>query len=169
MTPIGGMPSSRGLSSKGQRLAPYLSKVRELLLGFEYYDISHIPREHNTEADSLAKFASTGDAQQLGLVPVEVIHSLSIEDMEIDMIAEVEVEQESWITPIKQYLLRGTLPESRNERRQIIRKASRYVIQGDVMYRKGFSMPFLRCIAHDEIKRVLREVHEGESSGHTGG
>ena len=30
-------------------------------------------------------------------------------------------------------------------------------------------MPLLRCIAHDDIRRVLQEVHEGECGDHTGG
>ena len=76
------MSSSRRLSGKGATLGPYLTKVQELLVDFEYYDISYIPHEQNTEADSLAKFASTGDAQQLGLAPVETLHSPSIDDME---------------------------------------------------------------------------------------
>lgn len=34
---------------------------------------------------------------------------------------------------------------------------------------KGFSVTLLQCIAHDEIKRVLKEVHEGECGDHNGG
>ena len=37
------------------------------------------------------------------------------------------------------------------------------------MYRRGYSVPLLRCIAHDEIKRILHDVHEGECGDHTGG
>ena len=49
--------------ARGQRLAPYLAQVQELLANLEYYDISHVPREQNRAADSLAKSASTSDAQ----------------------------------------------------------------------------------------------------------
>lgn len=37
------------------------------------------------------------------------------------------------------------------------------------MYRRGYSIPLLRCIAHDEIKRVLHDVHKGECGDHTRG
>ena len=37
------------------------------------------------------------------------------------------------------------------------------------MYRRGYSIPLLRCIAHDEVKRVLHDVHEGECGDHTRG
>ena len=73
------------------------------------------------------------------------------------------------MTPIKNFLKNGTLPSKKSEKRAVVRKATRYVIQDDTLYRQGFSMPLLRCIAHDDIKRVLREVHEGECGDHTGG
>ena len=89
--------------------------------------------------------------------------------MEVDFVLEIEIEKESWMTSFMQYMLHGVLPKRRSERRQVICKASRYVMQDGAMYQKGFSTPLLRCIAHDEIKRVLKEVHEGECGDHTGG
>ena len=110
--------------AKGQRLAPYVARVQELLANLEYYDISHVPREQNREADSLAKFACTGDAQQMGLFPVETLHSPSINMMEVDFMLETEIDKESWMSPFKQYLLHGVLPERRRKRRHVTRKAS---------------------------------------------
>ena len=114
--------------AKGRKLAPYLVQVQELLSNLERYDISHVPREQNKEADLLAKFASTGDAQQMGLYPVEVLHAPSIDEMKVDRVLEMEIEKESWITPFKLYLTIGALPEKRSERRQVLRKAARYVM-----------------------------------------
>lgn len=91
----------RDYQAKGQRLAPYLIQIQELLTGFEYYDITHLPRDQNKETNSLVKFDSTGDAQQMGLVPVEVLNVLSINQIEIDWVLETEPEKESWMTPIK--------------------------------------------------------------------
>ena len=73
------------------------------------------------------------------------------------------------MTPYRDYIERGELPEQRSEKRQVLRKASRFVIQNGVMYRRGYSVPLLRCIAHDEVRRVLHHVHEGECGDHTGG
>jgi len=73
------------------------------------------------------------------------------------------------MTPIKNYILHGILPEKGSERRKVFWKASRYIVQGGILYRIGFSMPLLRCVAHDEIKRMLKEVHEGACGDHTGG
>ena len=77
------------------------------------------------KADSLAKYSSTGEAQLLGLVPVEVWTTPSSDEMEIDWVMTVSQEQESWMTPIKEYLLNGSLPENSKERQKLLRKASR--------------------------------------------
>ena len=69
------------------------------------------------KADSLAKYSSSGEAQLLGLVLVEVLSSPSTDEMDIDWIMTVSQEQESWMTPIKEYLLNGSLPENYKERR----------------------------------------------------
>ena len=52
----------------------------------------------------------------MGLVPIETLYAPSIDVMEVDFALETEIEKESWITPFKQYLLNGTLPERRSER-----------------------------------------------------
>jgi len=70
--------------TKGGNLPAYLSKTWELLESFDHYIISHIPREENMRADSLAKYSSSGEAQELGMIPVEVLSAPSIEDMDID-------------------------------------------------------------------------------------
>ena len=40
-------------------------------------------------------------------------------------------------------------------------------MQEAIMYRKGFSVPLLWYVAHDEIKHILKEVYKG--GVHTGG
>ena len=82
--------------TKGVKLAAYLAKVMGLLDNFEYYTITHVPREKNANANALAKLASSGDAQALGIVPVEVLSAPSIQD--IDFVMEVE-HSGSWMTP----------------------------------------------------------------------
>ena len=69
-------------------MAAYLAKVMELLDHFEHYTITHIPREKNVNADALAKLASSGDAQALGIMPVEVLSTPSI--LEANSVMEIE-------------------------------------------------------------------------------
>lgn len=95
--------------AKDRRLAAYLSRVREILDRFDYYAIFYIPREHNQKADSLGKLASTGEAQQLGLVPVETLPSPSIDQSEVSHAFEATTSRESWMTPYRKYIEHSTL------------------------------------------------------------
>ena len=81
----------------------------------------------------------------------------------------VSQEQESWMTPITEYLLNGSLPKNSKERKKLLRKASRYIVQDGQLYRRGFSMPLLRCVSREESKTILAEVHGGECGDHLGG
>ena len=38
----------------------------------------------------------------------------------------------------------------------------------EVLYKRGFSQPYLKCLALDETNYVLREVHEGACGNHSG-
>ena len=38
----------------------------------------------------------------------------------------------------------------------------------DVLYKRGFSRPNLRCLSHEEADYVMREVHEGICGNHLG-
>ena len=58
------------------------------------------------KADSLAKYSSNNDAQTLGSVPIEVLSSPSIDDVDIDWIMNLSRGSESWMTPIREYLLK---------------------------------------------------------------
>ena len=95
--------------------------------------------------------------------------SLSIEETDIDWIMNLTQERESWMTPIKEYLLNGSVPESPKERQRLLRKVPRYLIQDGRLYRRGFSMPLLRFVTKEESKAILAEVHGGECGDHSGG
>ena len=78
-----------------------------------------------------------------------------------------EVEQiqgeENWIALIVAYLKEGRLLEARRLR---IRSA-RYVLIDEVLYKRGFFQPYLRCLAPDEANYILREVYEGVCGNHS--
>lgn len=74
--------------------------------------IDHIPREENVDVDMLAKLPSSEETQLLGLVPVEMLSSPSIK--EVEAVMELD-ENESWMTNIKEYLTKVTFPKRRSE------------------------------------------------------
>ena len=65
------------------------------------------------------------------------------------------------MTPIICYLKEGQLLEDKTEARKIQFRATRFIIIDDVLYRRGHSLPYLRCANMKETNYVLREIHEG--------
>ena len=72
------------------------------------------------------------------------------------------------MTPIVHCLKEGWLPEDKAEVRKIQIRAARFVIIDNVLYRRGYSLPYLRCASSEEANYVLREIHEGIYGNHAG-
>ena len=80
-----------------------------------------------------------------------------------------EVDSESnWTTPLISYLKTGVLPNGNNAARKLKVQASRFVLIKDVLYKRGFSRPYLRCLSHEETDYEMREVHECICGNHSG-
>ena len=80
---------------------------------------------------------------------------------------EIDVE-ENWTTPLLAYLQSGTLPDGKDAIRKLKVRASQFVLIRDVLYKRGFFLPYLRCLSHNEADYVMREVHEGICGNHLG-
>ena len=73
--------------ARGTRMAAYLERVRMALKDFEFYSVEAIPREDNALADALARLATSKEAKELSIVPVETLHEPSIvQSRDIDLI-----------------------------------------------------------------------------------
>ena len=64
-------------------MAAYLQKAKGLLGSFSSYTINQILRSQNAEVDALARLASTKDADQLKIIPVETLDSPSIQTIKV--------------------------------------------------------------------------------------
>ena len=65
------------------------------------------------------------------------------------------------MTPIVCYLKEEKLPQGKDEARKLRIKSAKYFLMDEVLYKRGFSQPYLRCLASDEANYVLRKLHEG--------
>ena len=72
------------------------------------------------------------------------------------------------MTPIMSYLKDGRLSKAKDEARKLRVRAAKYVLLDEVLYKRGFSQPYLRYLAPDEANYMLREVHEGVYGNHSG-
>ena len=128
--------------AKEGRMKRYLEKVLLLVKKFKEANFVQIPREENVEADVLAKEASATEPMdefdEIQYVP-------SIDLLEVQQIED----RENWMTPIVSYLKDGKLPDGKDEARKLRVRAARYVLMGEVLYKRSFSQPYLRCLAPD--------------------
>ena len=74
----------------------------------------------------------------------------------------------SWMTLIVSFLQDGHLPQDADEARKIKKRAARFTILNDTLYKRGFSMPYLKCVNENEAKYILEEIHEGICGDHAG-
>ncbi|XP_071739243.1 uncharacterized protein [Rutidosis leptorrhynchoides] len=97
---------------------------------------------------------------------VEEVKVKSIEEDSVS--AAVEEEEQSWMTPIIEFLTKGTLPIDSSEARKIKMKAPMYLLENGILYRKSFLGPHLRCLNPTQTESIIREVHEGMCALHLG-
>ena len=64
------------------------------------------------------------------------------------------------MTPILSFLQDGWLPQDVEEARKVRTKAARFTILNGTLYKRGFSMPYLRCVNEEETEYILEEIHE---------
>ena len=123
-----------------------------------------IPWEENEHADQLAKAAS---AEHM-LAPNQVLSFIQISSL-IDDTSVQEIDPENyWTTLIASYLRDGVLPDDKEAARKLKVQVARFVLIKDVLYKRGFSRPYLRCLIPEEVDYVMREVHEGVCENHFG-
>ena len=70
------------------------------------------------------------------------------------------------MTPIVHYLKEEWLTEDKTEARKIQIRAAYFVIIDDVLYRRGYSLPYLRCANLEEADYVLHKIHERICGNH---
>ncbi|GJX84741.1 reverse transcriptase domain-containing protein [Tanacetum coccineum] len=152
--------------AKESGMVQYLDKVKTLAKSFKEFSIKQIPRSENKKADALSKIASTSFAHLSKQVLVEELKEKSINEKEI--LDVVEEEGNTWMTPICEYLAKEILPEDKKKARAVRRKAARYTMINGTLYKKSFLGPWLRCVGPLQANYVLREIHEGSCSMHSG-
>ena len=99
--------------ARGDKMILYLKKVQELLKKFLRVQVKHVPRAEKSRVDALAKLATTSQEDLGKLIPVEHLPepSVSIDNGEVSPV----MSEPSWMDPIWDYLVDGTLPSDQKE------------------------------------------------------
>ena len=112
----------------------------------------------------MAKLA-TASQEDLGkLIPVEHLPepSVSIDNGEVSPM----MFKPSWMDPIWDYLVEGTLLSDPKEASKLRARSARFTIHQGTLYKRGFSTPILKCVGKEDANYILREVHEGVCGNH---
>ena len=64
------------------------------------------------------------------------------------------------MTPIASYLKDGMLPDDKEATRKLKVKTAHFILVKDILYKRGFSRPYLRCLVSEEADYVMKEIHE---------
>ena len=101
-----------------------------------------------------------------GREPIQnLTHSLiSDQASELTVIKEVS----DWRKELIDYLENGTLPTEKKSAVQLKMKAGRLTVLNETLYKRGFTLPLLKCVSPEEGNYILREIHEGICGSHSG-
>ena len=136
---------------------------------FESFDVSHIPPDENTHADSLATLATSLVRTLPRLIIVEDLPTLTSPENDVCQVYQASLTP-SWMDPILKFLESDILPGEKVEAEKIRRKAPRYWLSEDKkLYKRSFSGPYLLCVPPTTSESILEELHEGICGSHTGG
>ncbi|GJT73520.1 reverse transcriptase domain-containing protein [Tanacetum coccineum] len=152
--------------AKEDNMVKYLEKAKNLISGFANFSISQVPRSKNKKADALSKITLTSFTHLSKQVLVKVLKEKSIQEKEVATV--VKEEGPTWMTPIVEYLIDGTIPDDKKEASKLCIKARQYELVEGVLYRRLFLTSWLRCVGPLQADYVIREIHKGSCIMHTG-
>ena len=69
---------------------------------------------------------------------------------------------------IIRYLKSEDLPSNKSEVRRLKYKAARYCLIEDTLYRRRFTLHYLKCLGDEHAEYVMREIHERICGNHYG-
>ncbi|KAK0579512.1 hypothetical protein LWI29_027288 [Acer saccharum] len=121
----------------------------------------------NNQAEYEALIARLKVCTVLGADEVEIfIDSQVVVNQEV---GAVFGERDSWITPIKEYLVNDVLPSDPLEAKRLKYRATRYSVLNGELYKRGYSRALQKCIGPEEAEGILRNIHSGNCGNHAGG
>ena len=126
--------------------------------------IIQIARGENEQVDRLAKTAS---AEHM------ITHGNVLSFVQLSPLIDSDDEQEigsksNWTIPIASYLKNGVLPDEKEAARKLKVQVARFILIKDVLYKRGFSYPYLRCLGNEDADYVMREILKGIYGNHLG-
>ena len=90
------------------------------------------------------------------------VHMIEIEDE-----LKSEASKEDWMDRIVDYLKNCKEPRDKSQAKKLRIKVARYTLLDEVLYKKSFSRPLLRCVTREESEAVLKSIHSRVCGNHS--
>ncbi|XP_012461577.1 uncharacterized protein LOC105781598 [Gossypium raimondii] len=156
--------------TRDPKLISYRKTVLKLMDEFDDITFCYLPRDENQMADALATLASMIRVNKLeDMKPIQI--SISKTPAHCYNVKEEGKDDHPWYLNILRYVKNREYPDqaTENDKRALRRIAIDYVLDGEVMYKKGKDQVLLRCVDAVEARKILNEVHEGICGTHANG
>nr|GEV88591.1 hypothetical protein [Tanacetum cinerariifolium] len=108
------------IKARCEKTMKYKEKVMEIVAYFDKFHINHIPREQNKKVDTLSKLAADQFNHLTNEVLMEVLGERSVDIAEVNMVMKKEAR--TWMTPIRDYIEKGILPDDPAEAKALKEK-----------------------------------------------
>ncbi|XP_052477677.1 uncharacterized protein LOC128033725 [Gossypium raimondii] len=156
--------------TRDSKLISYRKMVLELMDEFDDITFCYLPRDENQMADALATLASMIRVNRLeDMKPIQM--SIFETPAHCYNVEEEGKDDHPWYLNILRYIKNHEYPDqaTENDKRALRRLAIDYVLDGEILYRKGKDQVLLRCVDAVEARKILEEVHEGICGTHANG
>ncbi|KAL0445060.1 UNVERIFIED_CONTAM: hypothetical protein Slati_2228700 [Sesamum latifolium] len=149
--------------AKEESMIQYLQQIKELRTSFDQFQIIQIPREENLKADCLSKLASAlEDCRTRHITTQYLPKARSL------LAVQPITTRVDWRTPITKWIEEGHLPDNWWEAARLKTRATRFLVQTGILYKRSYTHPLLRCLSTEEGAHVLQEIHSGCCGAHAG-
>ena len=124
------------------------------------------------EADKLSKFASItipdpDPEDKEKKVFVEYLLKPSTQRKEDEVLeTHLKTSEPYCMDPILIYLRDAVLPKDKKDARRIFYQATNYTLVDGILYKRGLSLPLLRCLCPEEGRKVLEKLYAGVRNNH---
>ncbi|XP_052484461.1 uncharacterized protein LOC128039832 [Gossypium raimondii] len=156
--------------TRDPKLVRYQKLVLELIDEFNSVTFCYLLRDENQMADALATLASMIKVNKPeDMKPIQIsIHETPASCYSIE---EEENDDHPWYQDILQYVKNCEYPDHviENDKRTLRGLAIDYVLDVEILYKRGKDKVLLRCVDAVEAKKILEEVYEGICGMHANG
>ncbi|KAL0458481.1 UNVERIFIED_CONTAM: hypothetical protein Slati_0475300 [Sesamum latifolium] len=122
--------------AKEETMIQYLQQIADLKIKFHHFQIIQISREENAKVDSLSKLRSSLEDCRTRHI---TIHYLP--EARTPLAVQPITMGEDWRTPIIKWIEEGLLPENRWEAARLKTRATRFIMQEHILYKKFLYAP----------------------------